>query len=70
MTPICGATVDSKTRGTIACARPQNHVGPHFTKVLYCTVCGGTLASSYTETTHPGCDPDAQPEPEPEDQPA
>lgn len=31
---ICGATVDSKTRGTIVCAQPPDHPGPHFTKVL------------------------------------
>jgi hypothetical protein len=31
--PICGATADTKTRGTITCARPPDHPGPHFTKV-------------------------------------
>jgi hypothetical protein len=29
---ICGATADTKTRGTITCARPPDHPGPHFTK--------------------------------------
>lgn len=29
---ICGATVDTKTRGTTVCARPADHPGPHFTK--------------------------------------
>jgi hypothetical protein len=29
---ICGATATTKTRGTITCARPPDHPGPHFTK--------------------------------------
>jgi hypothetical protein len=30
--PICGATATTKTRGTITCAQPAGHRGPHFTK--------------------------------------
>jgi hypothetical protein len=29
---ICGATATTKTRGTITCAQPAGHPGPHFTK--------------------------------------
>ena len=44
---------------------------PHLPEPPTCTVCGGTMALLEPgQTTHPGCDPDAQPEPEPEDQPA